>query len=570
MANRPTAEAGLTRAGALRVGALLLVVLAAGVASLVARPKASGLGLPLTEARSTLFAGSGNCAQCHNTNGEVLISSTGEDLSIPESWRGTMMANSFHDPYFQATLAKETKLRPHLKAEIEDECLKCHAPLGHTEAHFHGATHYSLEEAHADALAREGVSCTLCHQIQPDNLGTPESYSGHYIIRNTRQIFGPYQDVYTFAMEAGLNYTPQFGAHKMTSEVCATCHTLFTPIRNDADEVVGQFPEQTTYLEWKNSVFAQAESLKTCQECHMPRIDEGILISHDPPVEPRSPFWKHYFVGGNVFMLRILRDNIDALGLTADESHFNTSIGRTLTMLQEHSVRLDARAFPLSGGRVRAEVRAENLTGHKLPSGYPARRFWLHVVARDAAGNVLFESGAHDAEGHLLAPTPAEGFHPHHRVIRSPDEVQVYEAVFGDARGRVVTSLLSPSQYLKDNRLVPRGYVLAGPDVEHTRPDALALADPDFNRDGATEGTGADVIAYEFPVGSVPAGEVVLTVRALYQSISKPFLDAIAASNTTPGEQFLAMVGRADKAPTVMAEVQLSPGTASGDAWLFH
>ena len=40
------------------------------------------------------------------------------------------------------------------------------------------------------------------------------------------------------------------------------------------------------------------------------------------------------------------------------------------------------------------EVRVTNLTGHKLPTGYPeGRRMWLNVQARDGDDVLIWESG---------------------------------------------------------------------------------------------------------------------------------------------------------------------------------
>lgn len=40
---------------------------------------------------------------------------------------------------------------------------------------------------------------------------------------------------------------------------CATCHTLFTPYVDNEGNVAGEAPEQTPYLEWKNSIYPQQE-----------------------------------------------------------------------------------------------------------------------------------------------------------------------------------------------------------------------------------------------------------------------------------------------------------------------
>ncbi|MCB0287314.1 MAG: hypothetical protein KDE57_11705, partial [Calditrichaeota bacterium] len=185
---------------------------------------------------STIFSGSGNCALCH-TPGEpnlnALVSPTGEDISPPTFWRSTMMANAAKDPLFRAKVSAEVAENPALQAVIEDKCTTCHAPMGRTEAHANGAAFYSIAEMSADPLAMDGVSCTTCHQIKDVGLGTDSSFSGHYVIENDRIIYGPYHNMLGTPMQTTVNYSPQFGAQMTRSEICATCHTLFTPTLDD-------------------------------------------------------------------------------------------------------------------------------------------------------------------------------------------------------------------------------------------------------------------------------------------------------------------------------------------------
>lgn len=534
----------------LRVSATL-ALLCLGATFLLGSKKSTRSGLPLSLFASSLFMGPGHCAVCHDSDGETLMTKAGEDLSIPEAWRSTMMANAFHDPYFQAVLEHEVALRPSLQVEIEDTCLTCHAPMARTQALYDGQPHLTLAAARQSALASDGVSCTVCHQIQPTNLGTPASYSGHYIIDDSRTIFGPYDGVYQFAMQSAVNYTPTFGAHMPTSELCATCHTLFTPILDEEENIIGQFPEQTPYLEWKNSEFASIGSLMSCQDCHMPRIEEPVFISHDPPIEPRSPFWRHHFAGGNAFMLTMLRNNVDALGLTASEEQFDTTIERTLRQLQERTAILEIVRTEVTGNTVSVTVRVTNKAGHKFPTGYPARRAWIHFVARSTDSTILFESGSWDSAGEIVGPTPP--FEPHHDLITSQNQVQIYEGIIGDLQGAPTTALLSAAQYLKDNRLPPKGFRSDGPDIAFTGIKGDALTDPNFNRDGATEGTGTDLVTYQFPIAVDPA-EVEINVSLVYQSLQPRFVDKLRPSPTTAGETFLAMYDQMTNSPITITK----------------
>jgi hypothetical protein len=230
-----------------------------------------------------LFATSDECAFCHISGANSLIDSKGNDLSIAGDWSSTIMANSFKDPLFRAKVESEVSRTPQLAAEIEDKCLTCHAPMARNQAIRNGGRSYSMAEAEASPLAGDGVSCTLCHQIGDDGLGDEISFSGNYHIGDERTIFGPYKQVFANPMINHVNYLPTYGAQVDKPELCATCHTLFTPFVDEQGNIAGEFPEQTPYLEWLNSSYAVSDSYQSCQDCHMPRIDEPIRSAIVPP-----------------------------------------------------------------------------------------------------------------------------------------------------------------------------------------------------------------------------------------------------------------------------------------------
>ena len=112
-------------------------------------------------------------------------------------------------------------------------------------------------------------------------------------------------------------------------------------------------------------------------------------------------------------------------------------------------------------------MRVDNLTGHNLPSGVGFRRLFIEFSVLDAKGNVLWSSGRTDRLGQLLGadgtPLPSEHYpateyEPHHQVIQSPDDVQIYEEVVTDDRGVITTGFLNRWYDKKDNRIPPRGF----------------------------------------------------------------------------------------------------------------
>jgi hypothetical protein len=502
---------------------------------------------PLTDATSTLFSGSANCAVCHDQWGRGLTDKQGRDVSIVVDWRATMMAHSFKDPLWRAVMETEVEEQPKLKGFIENKCQTCHAPMAFTQARHDGVPEISLEKAKSMPLAADGVSCTVCHQIQAGNLGLATSFTGHFEIKGTREIFGPYDDVFTGPMQNHVNYTPKLGTHVQDSKLCATCHTLFTPILDADGRVTGQFPEQVPYLEWRNSDYA--ERGKHCQDCHMPRLDEPIKISSRPPwLKPREPFWRHQFVGGNAFMLSLLKDHAAALQSNADPAQFEQTIAQTRRQLEKAAtVAVEGRR---EGDALSLRVAVENLTGHKFPTGHPYRRAWLHVTARDAARRVVFESGATDKDGRIRDGAGDTGLH--HDVITRAEQVQIYEAVMGNQDGQSTRSLLRAATYLKDNRLPPHGFRPDGPEYAQTAIRGAAAQDPNFNEGGS----GRDEVTYRIDLGSA-VGRLVVEVELLYQSVPPEAVVRLLKGRGPAAKEFTRLYGRAQRRPEVVHQARI-------------
>lgn len=187
-------------------------------------------------------------------------------------------------------------------------------------------------------VGREGVTCTVCHQIEAGGPGQAGSFTGSFTLGTKDRIYGPFPEPFT-AIEAG---------HVLESALCGTCHTVITHPRDG-------------------------------QSCHMSALDAWQFIAHRPldgtfrPTSPRSPFGQHLFAGGNALIPAVL-------GNSEMETGARQQLGRAL----------------------RLDVMVTNLTGHKLPTAYPSRRLWIHLRAADAAGKVAFESGAWDQAGGKL------------------------------------------------------------------------------------------------------------------------------------------------------------------------
>lgn len=472
------------------------------------------------------FSGSGNCSQCHDGLTDV----SGNDVSIVRDWGASMMANATKDPFWQAKVASELKRNAHLSSEINDKCTQCHAPMANYEIKQAGDDEITLfgsngilDERHEyyDA-AMNGVSCTVCHQIEDDaSLGTLDGFSGNYDINDSKTLYGQYSGVSTQPMFNNTGYTPVYSAHISDSAMCATCHNLKTPFV-DADGNLltttadTEFPEQMPYTEWQNSIFDDTGSNpQSCQDCHMPTTT-SMVSSRPQDLPARAGFAKHELVGGNTVMLNLLKENAAQLDVASSSSELDIAISRSRDMLQS-SVTVEIVSASVSDGLLETRVALENHSGHKTPTGYPSRRMWLHFVVTDENNNIVFESGRVNADGSIVAADNDANqtrFEPHYDLITSADQVQIYEPVMGDSDSNITYTLLRAAQYLKDNRLTPKGFnKLAVPGDVAVK--GQALNDSNFN-------LGADEITYRVPV--TLTGNLQVRVSLNYQVIGYGFL----------------------------------------------
>jgi hypothetical protein len=501
------------------------------------------------------FSGPGTCSLCH----EGLSDEAGADVSLTTAWRSTMMANAAKDPAWQAKVSSEVARLPALQAVIEKKCVTCHMPMAETQAEVEGQAVAAQGDGFFDPAhplheaGIEGVSCALCHQIGDVGLGTMESFTGGYSVDTSteapdRQAFGPYQQPFAPPMQMHTGFLPVYGGHVEAAELCATCHNLYTPYVDAQGNVLGEFPEQTPYTEWQNSGFG---GVAPCQSCHMPQAEGGVVISLMPGrLSPRQPFYQHWFVGGNALMLGILADWDSELEVTADAVHFDATRTRVVEQIGGRTASLTVDSLELEGGVLAATLRVAAATGHKFPTSFPSRRAWLHVTVTDAAGTVIWESGARSADGTIsgnAADADASAFEPHYDIITQPDQVQIYEPIMGDNEGQVTYTLLRAAQYLKDNRMLPAGAEKAALPAEIA---VYGEAAGDANFLG-----GSDLVTYRMEVRDA-TGPFTVSAELLYEPLSYQFVADLLATETELTERFSGYWGEADRAPLVVAAIE--------------
>jgi hypothetical protein len=164
----------------------------------------------------------------------------------------------------------------------------------------------------------------------------------------------------------------------------------------------------------------------------------------------------------------------------------------------------------------------------------------------------VFESGAVQASGAIAGndnDLDAARYEPHHDDISSPDEVQIYESMMVDSAGAVTTGLLKGIRFVKDNRLVPRGFekASAGDDIAVR---GSAAADSNFTADG-------DRVRYRLTLGATP-GPLDVDVVLRYQPISFRWAQNLASYDAEEPRRFVGYFrAMSDQSSIVIARTAL-------------
>jgi cytochrome c553 len=298
------------------------------------------------------------------------------NLSPYSEWRSSLMGLSGRDPVFFSQLETELNLFPGIRDQIVNTCLSCHGVMGQRQITLDTQKPYEFKLEYLDrfgaqpfaeygGLARDGVSCAVCHHISDEGLGTPATYTGKFNVGKAEEIYGPYQEVATLPMKNSLGLTPRKTKENQISKsaLCGSCHTVILPVLtpgkpySPGDNVFTNQRqktehEQNTYLEWRNSKYQDErlpidrEAAQSCQQCHMPGMypqktgeklqfkvasiedetfaavefrapDEDIhLRVRGGEVNPAENYSRHTLVGLNLFVMEMFNQFSSQLGIS--------------------------------------------------------------------------------------------------------------------------------------------------------------------------------------------------------------------------------------------------------------
>jgi len=485
------------------------------------------------------FESPDRCRRCHGDY----------DIEVEPffNWSGSMMAQAARDPLYEACLTITNQDVP----GGGDLCIRCHSPEGWLRGRSIPTDGSALTDADM-----EGIHCDFCHRlVKPTNPGTnpyPQdqiytdntwpsdhrylgsidslptmSGNGMYIVDSDDTQRGPFVD-------AGSRHDYFYSPFHSESALCGTCHDVSNPLYDrqldgsytpnafaysaPSYNTYDLFPVERTYSEWLMSEYntptgvyapqfgGNKAYVYTCQDCHMKDIT-GVAADrrqarfrHDIP--------HHDMTGGNTFIPGIIAEmyptDVNALALESGEV-------RARNMLQM-AASMDVTLTDMEG-HFSLTVRVSNETGHKLPSGYPeGRRIWIHVVAEDVAGSVIYESGNYDYNTGTLTQDA------HAKIYEIKPGIDNLMAGITELPEGPSFHFLLNNRIFFDNRIPPRGFTNAAFESIQSPPVGYSYADGQY----------WDDTQYILPLTTDS-----IKVTLFYQTLSKEYVEFLRDENVT-------------------------------------
>lgn len=369
------------------------------------------------------------CGQCHTEQ--------------YKGWNGSMHANAFKDPIFQALWAIGEKSNSDIN--LRNHCGSCHSPIGTATGTIEFDPDKGLHgEFTAPGVAAMGVSCDVCHTISGTNVSktaTQEHGNASFILSPGKTKRANLKDA-----ESPMHDT-EYSEHHDSSKFCGNCHNIFHPGNN--------FPIERTYDEWKYSIYAQNGI--QCQDCHMVPVEvaEQVADTLKRPSEllssqtegfaglggkMRKVIHKHGFVGGNAIVTEALNKNktaSDSAENLGAKSNYDAAVKRLKGVAL-----LDVHLTQKAGTLHELKVKVTNQrAGHNLPTSLTeVRQIWLEIIVTDDQGKELFSSGTLDSHNAL------------------PSDTVIFNAHAVDKNGKHTEFPWDIARFTQVNTIPPRGY----------------------------------------------------------------------------------------------------------------
>ncbi|MBM7119325.1 hypothetical protein [Archangium primigenium] len=344
------------------------------------------------------------------------------------------------------------------------------------------------------------------------------------------------------------NVTVTWGAASFCATQDACPPLLLSQDRGDGARLVNTTPGQWTALSGALSLAPGTRTLTLSLEAGS-TVDDLFLALRLPEgsVRPLEDASRQYLVAQN--LLNAEQSILD-LAVNTSQGTFNKDAPATQVTVSPPVV---------SGADLKVDVTVTSNVGHKFPSGAGFRRAFLQLEVLDAEGKVLWASGQPNPWGAICeGPCAPDGnnllkseftsdytqLQPHHQVITRQDQAQIYELRVVDDRNTLTSTELQQFKAVKDNRLLPRGWLppssrypdeqLLGLNLQQlarlTAPLSLVLgdkdtslsSDPDYS---AKSAPGVDHLTYQLPLSQV-SGWRSVRARMNYQTIPPFYLAA--------------------------------------------